>query len=169
MAYRIEGMDDLLKVFASQPRSVKKLSDTAMKDAVKAGVREMKRMAPARFKDLVKGKKGYDATRETWASIGYYQTNAFGGHQPKAYRGGEAKTGITDWFKFYWNDYGTLTLRDPSHKFVKPVRGKNERRRNNIGIKHRNYFDRSLPTTTQKFQEAYEASVEKHKDILLEK
>ena len=169
MAYRIEGMDDLLKVFANQPRSVKKVSDKAMADAVKAGVREMKRQAPARFKDLVKGKKGYDANRETWASVGYYQTNAFRGHQPKAYQGAEAKTGITDWFKFYWNDYGTLTLRDPSHTFVKPMRAKNPRRRNNIGIKHQNYFDRSLPSTRQKFQEAYEASVEKNKDLLLEK
>ena len=169
MPIKIEGVEDALKVFEHQPQNAKKVSTRAMKDAVRAGTRELKRSAPARFKALVKGKNGLDANLDSWASIGYYNTKVVQGHQPKAYRGAGARGGISDWFKFYWNDYGTLSLRDPTHKFTRPVKANVKTRRNNVGIQPRGYFDRAVPLVTSKFQEAYEASVEKNKDKLLDK
>lgn len=166
---KVEGLGDALKVFENQPQNAKKVSDRAIKDGVKAGVREMRQSAPARFKALVKGKTGKDASLDTWASVGYYNTKVMQGHQPKAYQGAGARGGISDWFKFYWNNYGTLLLRDSSHKFTRPVKGKVAGRRNNVGVRPNNWFEQAIPTTTQKFQEAYEASVEKNKDKLIER
>ena len=168
MAIKIEGVSDALKVFEHQPQNAKKVSSRAMKDAVRAGTREMKRSAPARFKALVKGKNGLDSSLDSWASIGYYNTKVSQGHQPKGFRGAGARGGISDWFKFYWNDYGTLSLRDPSHKFTRPVKKNVKARRNNVGIPPRGYFDRAIPSVTQRFNETYQDSVEKNKDKLLE-
>lgn len=169
MPIKVEGIEDALRVFDKQPENTEKVLKTAMRAGAKAGAQELKKALPARFKALAKGKVGVDARKNYWAGVGVYNNQRAQGHQPAAYRTGKARKGIVDWFKFYWQDYGTLTLRDQSHHFTRPVRGNVRTRRNNVGIAPRKVFDRTVESSARRFQEAMEDSIEKQKDKLLER
>ena len=155
---RIEGLDDTLRFFDAQPANAKRLVQKAMKDGARAGAKAVRRALPTRWRKLVKTSGGIDARNEIWSRFGVYNNRVAQGHQPKAYRG-ENKTGITDWFKFYWQEYGTLTFRDPAHRFQRKVRPKVPTRRNNVGIRPRGQFESAVPAGKEQFNEAFEASV----------
>ena len=137
-----------------------------MKAGAKAGAKSLKQALPSRWKKLPKSKAGIDARNEIWCRFGVYNNQVAQGHQPKAYQGADSKTGITDWFKFYWQNYGTLTRRDRSHNFVKPIKP-NKKRRNEVGQPHTNVYDRAVSAAMNEFEEAFYASVERNKNELL--
>ena len=163
---RIEGLEDTLRFFDKQPENAKRIVQKAMKAGAKAGAKALKKAVPIRWSKLPKSKVGIDARNEIWARFGMYNNQVAQGHQPRAYQGEDTKTGITDWFKFYWGNYGTLTHRDRSHKFVRGIR-KNPNRRNNVGQRATNVYDRAVDSATREFKEAFEAAVERNKNELL--
>jgi len=163
---RIEGLEDTLRFFDKQPANAKSIVQKAMKAGAKAGAKSLKQALPSRWKKLPKSKAGIDARNEIWCRFGVYNNQVAQGHQPKAYQGADSKTGITDWFKFYWQNYGTLTHRDRSHQFVRGVR-KNPARRNNVGQRPTNVYDRAVDSAMRDFMDAFEASIEQNKNELL--
>ena len=48
-----------------------------------------------------------------------------------------------DFYKFYWQNYGTLKGRDPGHNFQRAP-GRNNKNKNRSGIPHNNYFERAM-------------------------
>jgi len=158
---RIEGLTDTLKFFDAQPANAKRLVNKAMKDGAKAGAKAIRREIPTRWRKLIRTSGGVDARSEIWSRFGAYNNRVAQGHQPKQYEGRDAQ-GITDWFKFYWLNYGTLARRDQSHNFTRKVRPKVPTRRNNIGVAPRNWFDRAVPAGKQGFKDAFEASVQRN-------
>ena len=165
-AVRIDGLEDTLRLFDKQPANAKSIAQQAMKDGAKAGAKYLRRALPGRWRALPKAKAGIDARNEIWCRFGMYNNKVFQGHQPKAYQGADAKTGVYDWFKFYWQNYGTLTRRDRSHKFVKPIKP-NKIRRNEVGQPHTNVYDRAVGAAMNEFEEAFYASIERNKNELL--
>ena len=169
MGVRIEGLEDTLKFFDAQPTNARRVIQKAMKAGAKAGAKSMSKQIPGRWKKLPKSKSGIDARNEVWSRFGIYNNQVAQGHQPKAYQGAGGKTGITDWFKFYWLNYGTLTRRDRSHQFVRGVRKKVQGRRNNVGQPAQNIFDRAVETAKQSFNGAFEASLTTAREELLKR
>lgn len=172
MAVRIEGLEDTLRFFDKQPENAKRIVEKSMKAGAKAGAKDLKKQLPLRFRKLAKSKSGIDARNEIWCRFGLYNNQVSQGHQPKTYRDsgpdGQPKKGITDWFKFYWRNYGTLTYRDRTHKFVRGIR-KNVNRRNNVGQMATNEYDRAVVSAKRSFTEAFESAVMKNKDELLKR
>lgn len=74
---------------------------------------------------------------------------------------------INDWFKMYWKNYGTLSLRDPGHEFVFPVKKGNRRRRNNVGQPHRNFFDEAIRGWEAMIFETFVVALKRRENELL--
>ena len=169
MAVRIEGLEDTLRLFDKLPENAKRVTQKAMKAGGKAGAKALRKQIPGRWRKLPKSRVGIDARREIWCRFGLYNNQVAQGHQPKAYQGADAKMGITDWFKFYWLNYGTLARRDRSHQFVKAVRKKTPGRRNNAGQPAQNIFERAVDSAMNDFTEAFNASLTNAKEDLLKR
>ena len=164
----ITGVEDTLRFFDKQPANAKSIVQKAMRAGGKAGAKQLKNSVPGRWKALPRSKVGINARNEIWCRFGMYNNHVAQGHQPKAYRGNNAKEGIEDWFKFYWQNYGTLKHRDRSHDFVYPIKNK-KNRRNEEGQKHTNVYDRAVDNAKKAFAGAFESAVEKNKDELLKR
>ena len=79
-----------------------------------------------------------------------------------------------DWFKAYWKNYGTLTHRDPGHKFDYPIKPDNwaaaKRRRNRVGQKHENFYDGAVNGPAQNaFLRAFQDYIKQQEDKLKER
>ena len=118
----ITGLDDCLKCFDQAPKNLLKVVKKALKEGGKRAAKELRKAMPRRFKRLVSNKvvKGV-ASGDYSALIGAFNRVKSGTNEPD------------DWFKAYWKNYGTLTKRDPNHKFDYPVKRLNRKRRNEVG------------------------------------
>ena len=73
---------------------------------------------------------------------------------------------VPDWFKMYWQNYGTLTHRDPGHEFVYPVKKNSRRRRNNVGQPHKNFFDDAIRGWEQMMYDNFVAAMKRRENEL---
>ncbi|WP_322290515.1 hypothetical protein [Paratractidigestivibacter sp.] len=142
MAMTMEGMQDVIRMFDDAPKEMKDDCRKAMGVAARKVSAQIRRGTPQRWRKLVKAKaKASRRSKMLYASMGLYFSRTVQGHQPKAYRG--TKDGITDWFKAYWANYGTLTKRDPTHHFQYKVKADTKWRRNDIGQGAEKFFEAS--------------------------
>jgi len=163
---RIEGIDQALRAFQNAPEKMDKILLTAMRAACKPVAKEIRGNTPKRFQKLVKYK--VKATRsscvEAW--IGLFNN--------KQQQGSQGKTKVDDWFKFYWQNYGTLNNRDPRHHFKNPVKHSKTKaarnRRGSMGIEPRNFypFDGYIPqNVASQYLQELKASLKKQEDKIL--
>lgn len=131
MAVRIEGLTEALAFLEAYPKKVNGIVKKSLKVAIKPVLNDIKQNAPkSAWKKMVTAKyvKGSNPT----IKFGFF---------------GEKKSGreareIPDWFKAYWNNYGTLNKRFSGHKFQFPV--KKTTKNNNAGVKSKLFFDRAI-------------------------
>lgn len=135
----ISGLDDCLRWMDQAPANCLKASKSAMRTAGKKTASKIRRNIPKRWRSLVKATVDKNRSGNLIAWIGMFNGKQHQGHQNPNYT-----EPIDDWFKAYWGNYGTLTHRDPNHKFKEPVKRGNERRRNDVGQIRKNFFENAL-------------------------
>ena len=168
----ITGLDDALDCFEMAPKNLLKVVKKALKDGGKQAAKEFRKAMPRRFKRLVSNKVVKGAVSGDYSAlIGAFNRVKSGTDEPD------------DWFKAYWKNYGTLTRRDPNHKFDNPVRkkvegvknGKNYKsfvakyRRNDIGQPHENFYDVAIQPAQVAFLRAFQDSLKAQEDKLKER
>lgn len=137
MGVRIEGLDDVMRMYNDAPDVMIKDARDASRQAAKGVAKELRALMPQKYRKLVSSsvQNMSDGTLSTW--IGLYRRR-----EPEL------------WYKAYWMNYGTLSKRDPSHQFTRPVRP-NHRRRNNVGQPPRNFYDGPASMVGDRFLEAF--------------
>nr|DAM80531.1 MAG TPA: hypothetical protein [Caudoviricetes sp.] len=137
-AIRIDGVEDVLRMFDGAPKELQKAGKKAMASAGRKVAAKLKRQIPSRWKKLIKSKAKMSRDGNFWAVMGLYNGHEAQGHQPDGKK-------VSDWFKAYWADYGTLERRDPNHKFDSPVKSKDSAsgrlRRNDMGQFPERFFE----------------------------
>lgn len=162
----IEGINDAMRAFEKAPEKMDKIIVTAMRSACKPVAKDIRSKTPSRFKKLVKSKVKANNNQEVEAWIGLFNGKQKNGRQ--------GKTKVDDWFKAYWQNYGTLENRDPIHHFQSPVKHNKTRaarnRRGHRGIKARHFYpyDDGLPQSiVQQYLHELQGSLKKQEDKLL--
>lgn len=137
-AVRIEGLEDVLRMFDGAPKELQKAGKKAMASAARKVAAKFRRQIPPRWKRLIKAKAKMARDGRLYADMGLYNGHETGGRQPKGKQ-------VSDWFKSYWANYGTLERRDPAHRFDYPVKSKDSAngrlRRNDKGQWPEGFFE----------------------------
>lgn len=155
---RIEGLDDCLKAFDRLPGNALRITESAMKEAAQPVARKIRAGMPKEFRRLIKTKLIKGERR-----INGNSTVIVG-----AFKGKKASDkNVPDWFKMYWQNYGTLTHRDPSHEFVRPIKKSSRFRRNNVGQPHKNFFDDAIRGWEEMIYDNFIAALKRREDDLL--
>ncbi len=139
----IRGMDDVLRTLQAAPKEMRAVARKSMTTASRKTATSLKQRTPSRWRGLVGYRVALNRrTGNVGARMGYYNSKTVRGKQPK-----DADRAF-DWFKAYWQNYGTLSHRDPNHKFTRPVRSRfsavARRRRNNTGVRAQNFFESAI-------------------------
>lgn len=140
----IEGVDECLKTLDALPERAVKVAKKAMRKGAAAAAKTIKAKIPARYKKLVKSRVGTLPDGNPWARAGLYGASVAQGSK-------KADLGF-QWFKAYWANYGTLSRRDPTHRFANKIKPKSDTRRNNVGQPAQNFFEAA---TQSGWQEAF--------------
>lgn len=159
---KIDGLDDVMRWMDDCPENCVKASRTALREAAKKTTKAIRPGVPKRWRRLVKYKVSRMQNGSLVAGMGL-----FNGHQRQG-----RHTDVDDWFKAYWANYGTLTHRDPNHKFQQPVKNGStsaaKRRRNNVGQKAQNFFESATRGYEERFVRAFEEELAKQEDTFYE-
>lgn len=153
----ITGIDDVLRTLEAAPKEMRAVARKSMGKASSTTARRMKQKTPTRWRGLVGYRVAIDRrTGGIQARMGYYNAKTAKGKQPKN------TDRAFDWFKAYWNNYGTLSKRDPRHVFkfpVKPARwAAAQRRRNRTGIPALHFFEKARQGWEDIFLSAFRAA-----------
>lgn len=142
MAVRISGFEEAMKTLDRLPENVLKMSKQGMKEAAKPVAKQIRAgIQRPSFRRLVRTKVFSDGVDSVRCRVGLYH-------------GKSKDEGVSDWFKAYWANYGTLTRRDPNHQFDNPIR-RRSRRKNNVGQVAQNFFERAIAGAEEKFIKAF--------------
>lgn len=158
----ITGLEDALNCFDQAPKNLLKVVRKALKDGGRQAAKEIRKAMPRRFKRLVSYKVVKGASSGDYSAlIGAFNKVKSGTSEPD------------DWFKAYWKNYGTLTHRDPSHKFDYPIKPDHwaaaKRRRNRVGQPHENFYDGAVAPARDSFVRAFQDSLKQQEDKIKER
>lgn len=147
-------VDNALKVLKSYPINAHKVVDKAIRKAGSEAVKEVRSAAPyKKWSKLAKGKlKSYKEGSSIF-KFGLYNKNQ------------SNDGGISDWFKAYWYNYGTMEHRDPTHVFSNPRKAKTRNRKG--GQKPKKFFEPSAERGMQRFQKRFISELDKATDEIL--
>lgn len=122
----IEGAELSLKELQEFPIKADKVVKDAMKEASKVLVKSLKAKIPQkRFKKIVKSRVA-EGKEYTFANVGLLRS----------------KKDRWLWYRAYWKNYGTLSNRDPLHKFI--YKRKKISAGWKGGIKPTHFFERAM-------------------------
>ena len=162
MAYKIEGLDDCLRCLDAAPDNVVKITKAAMREAAKKTTRSIRQRLPKQFwRRLVRYKmsKG-QLTQNSYVLMGLFN---------KGKKNADGGSYIPDWFKAYWQNYGTLKHRDPSHHFDFPEKGATRNRRNNEGQQATGEFEAAIAGWEEEFMQTFEDEMVKQQEKLYDR
>lgn len=157
MYVRIEGLDECLKALDRLPENALRMTEAALKEAAQPVAKKIRSGMPPIFRKLIKAKVIKAERRmngNSTAIIGAFK------------RRRQDEREVNDWFKMYWQNYGTLSHRDPGHEFVYPIK-KGRRRRNNVGQDHQNFFEAAAEGWFQMMYSNFIAALKKRDKELL--
>lgn len=142
---KIEGVDRALEVLEAYPVNAHKVVDKAIRKAGTQAVKEVRNSVPHKsWRKLAKGR--LKSKKEGSSDFKFGLFNKDGNHTSNAT--------APSWFRAYWLNYGTLSNRDKTHKFVKPRKKMTANWKG--GIKAQNFFDpaaeRALAVFEKKFK-----------------
>lgn len=158
VTYEVEGLKEALSAIDDAPARLKKIVDKAFKEGGKVASRSVRQKTPKRWKKLVRYKVEKSLRGNTSALIGYFNSS----------RGTRGKKEMPDWFKAYWKNYGTLSHRDPSHKFDNPIKP-HVKRRNNVGQYPEHFFETAMERMEDAFMQKVEEVLKANEDQILSK
>lgn len=150
----VEGADRITEMFAKMPGEMKREMKVQMRRASKPWLTRMKASAPhPEWKQLAKiNVKQLRKHAMISCMVGF-----FGSKRDKDRQ--------SEWMKLYWDNYGTLTRRDPQHTFGRPIR-RNTNPRNWRGQPHRNFYDKAMEGAADDIAEKTIRGLEKFIDKL---
>lgn len=153
----IRGLDDVLRTLETAPKETRDVAVKSMKTASRKTANMLKKRTPKRWRNLVGYRVGISRyTGRISARMGYYNSRAARGKR------GKDEDRAFDWFKAYWNNYGTLSRRDPRHYFKEPVKPQHytaaKNRRNRKGIRAQNFFEKAIQGWETIFLAAFRTS-----------
>lgn len=145
-------------MFDGAPKELQKAGKKAMASAGRKVAAKLKRQIPSRWKRLIKSKAKMSRDGNFWAVMGLYNGHEAQGHQPNGKK-------VSDWFKAYWANYGTLARRDPSHSFDYPVKSRKSAsgrlRRNDMGQFPERFFEDAAGGWENVFLDGFKDSLKK--------
>ena len=158
--FKIEGIDECIKCMDAAPENVMKMTLNAMRDAGKQTARMIRQRTPGRFRRLV----GYKVSKgqisgNTYALVGYFNKG----------KKKSSNSEISDWFKAYWKNYGTLARRDASHNFVTAVKRNVRGRRNQLGQPAELFFEQAIGGWDNEFLASFRESMKKQESTLYDR
>lgn len=151
---KIEGVDNALKVLEAYPINAHKVIDKAIRKAGTQAVKEVRSAVP--HKDWRKMAKGRLKSYKEGGS--YFK---FGLYGDKSSADGK----ITNWFKAYWKNHGTLARRDPNHHF--DYKRKRVSANWKGGIRPSNFFEPSAERALKIFADKFEQELNKRANEIL--
>jgi len=157
MSIRVEGLDDCLKALDRLPENALRMTEAALKEAAQPVAKKIRSGMPSEFRRLIKAKVIKAERRlngNSTAIIGAFK------------RRRQDEREVNDWFKMYWQNYGTLTHRNPGHEFVFPIK-KGKRRRNNVGQPHKDFFEAAANGWDQLMYNNFIAAIKRRDNELL--
>lgn len=148
---RIDGVAEMARVLDSAPAGMAKVVKTAMRSGANAVTRQIRNGVPSEWSELAKAKVGATRRGSIYAAAGLRNKKS------------TSKGEVPKWFKAYWKNYGTLTRRDPSHRFDNPIKPDRystaKRRRNSVGQRAHNFFEEAINGWEDTFTAAFEKSM----------
>jgi len=158
----IEGLDDVLEELEVAPDNAFTIMKKSARSAGTTVKKYIMARTPSRWKKLVKSStKSRKKDAAILQLIGLFHTGAATGHQGK-----KGKT--YDWYKAYWNNYGTLGRRDPAHKFDNPVRHRGKSR-NRAGVRPKRFFESASQGATKVYENAFVSAFNKNFKLIVSK
>lgn len=150
---RITGVEQAMKDLAQFPINADKVVEKAMRKGGSAVAKRIRAGVKKSFRKAVKSKL-YNKGEGSYVLVGLFK----GRESHDAEKGA-----IPAFFKAYWQNYGTLSRRDPSHQFEYPRKGRSAKFKG--GIKPRGWFEGTAATAQSEFvpamQREYSAQLEK--------
>lgn len=143
----IEGTADILSYFKSANIKERRASEKAAQAAGRKTKAYIQRRIPSRWKKSMKAKVFRGSKNLIGANVGLYTGHSQGHQNPKY------TTPIDDFLKAYWLNYGTMGSRDPSHKFIRPVR---KGKQGKPGVAPQNFFEAAAEGWENVFYKAFE-------------
>lgn len=156
MSVRVEGLDDCLRSLDRLPQNGLKITEAALKEAAQPVAKKIRSGMPTRFRNLIKAKVIKAERRmngNSTAIVGAFKRRKQGDKE------------VNDWFKMYWQNYGTLKHRNPGHEFVYPIK-KGKRRRNNEGQQHQDFFEAAAQGWDQMMYNNFIAALKRRENEL---
>ena len=154
---RIVGLDKVMKMMDAAPANSLKLTRKAMREASKQTATVLRGRVPERWRSMTNFK--IDRNRVTGEPCSYIGLFAASGGRKSN------NDPNMDWFKAYWNNYGTLQSRDPNHKFKYPIKPHTTKLIPKGQLAHR-WFEKSLAGIGEIFMGYFRASFKKNEEIL---
>lgn len=154
--YELENVEACLRLLDKAPENLLKVAKKALASASKKTVKYFKGGIPDRYQALSSYRVKQLRNGSLSATVGLFDKGKKGGHQP-----GNGADPVLDWFKAYWQNYGTLGGRDPQHNFREPVK-KAKRARMPHGITARRFFERSTNGWQDVFVKEFKDYIDKH-------
>lgn len=135
---KVEGLDECMRLFDAE--RILQAEKSSMRKAASAVAKNLRKGLPKRYKKLAKYKLYEDRNGNSYVLIGMYNRQEVAGNQP------DNGDPVFDWFKAYWANYGTLSRRDPNHRFKTKIKAKTKsnRRRQSVGQPAQNFFERAI-------------------------
>lgn len=153
---KIEGLDETYKWMQDLPKEAIKITRKASQSAAKKIAKGIRAQTPTRFKRLVRYKVDKNIQGVVTTQVGLFNIVKTEGE-------------VDDWFKAYWKNHGTLTHRDPNHKFKRSVKSNSKGRRNNVGQRAERFFNEDPQAYKDAFMDEFENYMTKHQDDFYKK
>lgn len=159
-AFRIEGLDDCFRCLDMAPENAVKMVNTALRTASRKTAKQIRMKMPFTFGRLVRYKvfKG-KITGDTNALVGLFNNKKREKNENKE---------VSDWFKAYWKNYGTLRHRDPDHQFLYKIRWERPKR-NKEGQLPERFFERAIVGWDVPFFESFAESMKDQENKLYDR
>ena len=142
MGVHIEGKEQLLQEIQQVPINADKVVKKAMQETSRAVAKDIRSAMPNKtfkkaIKSVVKAKDNV-----TLAYIGMFR----------------AKDNWS-WMKAYWSNFGTLSNRDPSHRFTAQRKGKSAAWSG--GIRPKRFFEKATDGKDRQWEDLFKKTLEK--------
>lgn len=154
------NIDEELKWLDNFPKESSKVIKKAMRQAATSIQKLAKASMPERFAFMTDSRIWESRKGIIGATVGLYAD---------APRTADPKD-IPDWFKAYWMSYGTLSRRDPTHKFDNPIKGETfktnsrgvrvSKRRNSVGQPATHFFDNGMKGVDTAFEREFKKAID---------
>lgn len=143
-----------MKLLEEFPIKADKVVKDAMREASKAVAQNIRPKMPNKtFRKAVRYKIAV-GEKYTFANVGILRPKKEGNYGMR-----NGKKIPSPWMRAYWKNFGTLSNRDPAHKFAYARKPKYANR--NGGIKPAHFFEPTLSGTQELWMEKFTETMEK--------